>query len=63
MLSRIFHYLINVSYLWYFIISVVLALMVIPIEKTHNSIFIMTRLASFVVFYLAIILFSSKIIK
>lgn len=57
MLSRIFNFLINISYIWYFIISVILAVIVYPFEETNTDIFVITRLISFIVFYFAIILF------
>ncbi len=63
MLSRIFNFLINISFIWYFISSVVLAVIVYPFEETHNEIFVITRLISFVLFYFSIIVLSLQIKK
>ncbi len=57
MLKRFFSFLINISFIWYFITSVILAVIVYPLEETHNETFVISRLISFVLFYFSIILF------
>ncbi|VXC24087.1 hypothetical protein FLAVO9AF_70128 [Flavobacterium sp. 9AF] len=60
MLSRIFNFLINISFIWYFISSVILAVVVYPFEESHNGLFVMTRLLSFILFYFSIVVLVFK---
>ena len=60
MLSHIFTFLINISFIWYFIISFILAVVVYPLEELYNDIFVIVRLISFIIFYFSIILFFTK---